>query len=90
MPESTTNLLLNSLMGVFGGASVSVLINVYGSRWLIKDHKIFQTKLDVIAKKRELLLQHELEKARKKNDELAAIKADIARLQAVVSRLEES
>ena len=45
--------------------------------------------LDMIAKKRELLLEHQLEIARKaKDDELVAIRADIVALRARIGEIE--
>jgi len=47
-------------MGAFGGL-ITIPINAFVSWWLKRNEQQFQHKLDLIAKQRELLLQHELE-----------------------------
>ncbi len=59
LPESTFNLILSGIMGVFGGL-LTLPINAVIA-WLLKrDEQLYQHKLDLIAKQRELLLQHKL------------------------------
>jgi bifunctional DNA-binding transcriptional regulator/antitoxin component of YhaV-PrlF toxin-antitoxin module len=60
IPESTINLILSGLMGLLGGL-ITIPINVFFAFWLKKFEIEHGHKLDEIAKKRELLLQHKLE-----------------------------
>lgn len=86
LPEPTINLLLSGLMGIFGGL-VTIPINALVSHYLQRDLQQYRHRLDMIAKQRELLLQHRLEMERKgKADEIAELKAAIARLEQSVYR----
>lgn len=60
LPESTINLLLSLIMGLVGGL-FSIPINAYFNYLLKRDELHYKHRLDEIAKKRELLLQHKLE-----------------------------
>lgn len=81
LPESTMNLLVSGLMGLFGGL-ITIPVNALFSWYLKRDEQRYQHKLDIIAKQRELLLQHKLEMERlAKEDEIADIKAAIVRLE---------
>lgn len=72
-------------MGLIGGL-VTMPINAIVS-WLFKrEEQILQNKLDMAAKKQELLLQHKLELQKiVKNDELDEIKASVKRLEKLIS-----
>ena len=73
-PESTLDLLVSGLMGIFGGL-IATPINALFSWWLKRDEQLLQHKLSMIEKKQELLLQHKLEMERKEKDkELAELK----------------
>lgn len=81
LPESTINLLLSGLMGMFGGF-VTIPFNAVFSLFLKRDELKYQHKLNLIAKQRELLLQHQLEMERKDRDnEMAALRAAVKRLE---------
>jgi len=81
LPESTVNLLLSGLMGIFGGLA-TIPINTIFAWWLKREEQLYQHKLDMIAKQRELLLQHKFEMEKKGKDE------EMENLKAAVSRLE--
>ena len=60
LPDETINLIFSGLMGIFGGL-ITIPLNAIVS-WLLKhEEQKYQYRLDVIAKKQELLLQHKLE-----------------------------
>jgi hypothetical protein len=80
VPESTINLLLSGLMGLFGGL-FTIPINALFSWGLKRDEQLYQHKLDMIAKQRELLLQHKLAMERQKNDEIVKLKEIIDRME---------
>jgi len=61
--DSTGSLLLSGLMGIFGGL-LTIPINAYFTYWLKRDELLYQHKLDLISKQRELLLEHKLEMQR--------------------------
>jgi hypothetical protein len=67
MNETTTNLLLAGLMGLFGGLLTIPMIALL-NYWLRREELEDSRKLDMIAKQRELLLQHKLEMARRGNE----------------------
>lgn len=83
MTESTLNLLLSGLMGALG-ALIMTPVNAYIVWRLRRDEIAYQHKMDVIAKERELFLQHRLEMRRREN-----LEADVAQLKDTVKRLEE-
>ena len=81
LPDSTINLLLSGLMGIIGGI-ITLPINAIISWRLKRDEQLYQHKLDVIAKSRELLLQHKLEMEREaKDDEIAKLKKAIEQIE---------
>ena len=71
MNDTTFSILLGGIMGFFGGL-ITIPINAMFTYWLKRDELEFSNKLDMIAKQRELLLQHKLEMARKGKDDLIA------------------
>jgi len=91
LPESTMNLLLSGIMGMMGGL-ITIPINAIVAQWLKRDALLYQHKLDLIAKKRELLLQHQLEMERKakdeRQDEINQFKKMVEHLEARVASLE--
>jgi hypothetical protein len=60
LTESSINLILSGLMGLLGGL-FTIPINAVFTYWLKRDEIEYSRRLDEIAKKRELLLQHKLE-----------------------------
>jgi hypothetical protein len=81
LPESTINLLMSGLMGLMGGF-ITIPLNALMSWSLKRDEQLYQHKLDMIAKKRDLLLQHKLEIERNtKLDRVARLEATVARLE---------
>jgi len=100
MPDSTLNLLVSGLMGIFGGL-IAIPLHAIVALRLKRTELLLQDKLLRRAKREEMLLQHDLEMKRKvKDDELAELKAAITRLgkrldseladlKAAVARLEE-
>ena len=64
MNETTTSLLIAGLMGLFGGLLTIPIIAVL-NYWLRREELEYSRKLEMIAKQRELLLQHKLEIARR-------------------------
>ena len=81
IPESTINLIMSGVMGIFGGL-ITIPINAAIAWRLKRDEQLYQHKLDLIAKQRELLLQHKLEMERlAKNNELDEIKAAISQIE---------
>ncbi|MBM3128186.1 MAG: hypothetical protein FJ009_06045 [Chloroflexi bacterium] len=83
LPETTVNLLLSGLMGAISGL-FTVPINAYILWMLKRDELHYKHKLDVIAKERELFLEHRLEMKRKEQSE-----SEIAELKTRVKRLEQ-
>jgi hypothetical protein len=79
LPESTLNLLLSGLMGIFGGLIV-IPISALVSWRLKQDELLLKHRLDLVAKRQELLLQHTLER-NSRSEEFAEMKAAIARLE---------
>ncbi len=69
MNETTTGILLGGLMGFFGGL-ITVPINALFNYLLKRDELEYSQKLEIIAKQRELLLQHKLEMERRGKDKL--------------------
>jgi hypothetical protein len=69
MNETTTILLLGGLMGLFGGL-ITIPMSVIIHYWLKREELEYSHKLEVIAKQRELLLQHTLEMERRGKDTL--------------------
>jgi len=57
---STTNLIISGLMGILGGL-LTIPINALFAFWLKKYEIEYEHRLDELAKKRELLLQHKLD-----------------------------
>ncbi len=60
LPESSINLIISGIMGILGGL-LTLPINAFFAYSLKRDEIKFQNRLDEISKKRELLLQHQLE-----------------------------
>jgi len=69
MNETTTGILLGGLMGFFGGL-ITIPINAMFNYWLKRDESEYSRKLEIIAKQRELLLQHKLEMEKRGKDDL--------------------
>jgi len=69
MNETTTGILLGGLMGFFGGL-ITIPINAMFNYWLKRDESEYSRKLEIIAKKREVLLQHKLEMEKRGKDDL--------------------
>lgn len=69
MNETTTSLLLAGLMGFLGGL-LAIPISVMLNYWLKRDELEYTRKLEMVAKQRELLLQHKLEMERRGKDKL--------------------
>ena len=61
--DQITLVILGGLMSIFNG-SLMILINAVFLFWLKRDELEYQHKLDLIAKQRELLLEHKLEMQR--------------------------
>ena len=66
LPESTTNILLSGLMGFLGGM-LTIPLNAIVAWALKRDELAFKHKLDMIAKKQELILQYKLELQKKRD-----------------------
>ena len=71
MNETTTGLLLAGLMGMFGGLLTIPIIAAL-HYWLRRDELEYTRKLEMIAKQRELLLQHKLEMERRGKDKVVS------------------
>ncbi len=56
-------------MGFFGGL-ITIPINAMFNYWLKRDESEYSRKLEIIAKQRELLLQHKLEMEKRGKDDL--------------------
>jgi hypothetical protein len=69
MNETTTGILLSGIMGFFGGMITTPIIALF-NYWLKRDELEYSSKLESIAKQRELLLQHKLELERQGKDKL--------------------
>lgn len=69
MNETTNGILLGGLMGFFGGL-ITIPINAMFNYWLKRDELEYYRKLEIVAKQRELLLQHKLEMERRGKDNL--------------------
>jgi len=69
MNETATGILLGGLMGFFGGL-LTIPLHAMVSTWLKRDESDYAHKLEVIAKQRELLLQHRLEMEKREKDNL--------------------
>jgi hypothetical protein len=87
LPESTFNLLFGALMGILGGL-ITIPINAVFLRVLKEDEQYLQHRLDLVAKKRELLWQHhlELERTANKND-IIQLRSEISELRNDVENL---
>jgi hypothetical protein len=69
MNETTNGILLGGLMGFFGGL-ITIPINAMINYLLKRDELEYSRKLEIIAKQRELLLQHKLELEKRGKDNL--------------------
>jgi hypothetical protein len=69
MNETTNGILLGGLMGFFGGL-ITIPIHAMVNYLLKRDELEYSRKLEIIAKQRELLLQHKLEMERRGKDNL--------------------
>lgn len=89
LPESTVNIILGSLLGILGGL-VSLPFNAVIMRFIKKDEQMYQHKLDLIAKERELILQHrlELKKIELQNNEIGRLREFISNLEKRIADLE--
>ena len=92
LPESTLNLLLSALVGLFASL-VTIPLNAWVTAQLWREEELLQHKLDWIAKKRELVLQHRLEMARfqlkEVREEMKVQADDVAQIRARVVQLEQ-
>jgi len=81
MPETTINIIISSVLSFFT-AVFSTAINAYFLSELRKEEIRLQSRLDDIAKKRELLLQHDLEYKIKalENDKISKLENSIAEI----------
>jgi hypothetical protein len=90
MSESTINVLVSGLMGIFGGM-ITISINGLISGFFKHEELLYQHQLDIIKMKKEKTLQHqmdiELQKISASNEELAKLKGEMAQLRAAVARL---
>jgi hypothetical protein len=69
MNETTTGIILSGLMGFFGGLITIPIIALFN--FLLKREELeYSSKLESIAKQRELLLQHKLEMEQKGKDKI--------------------
>lgn len=82
LPETTINIVLGSFLGIVGGM-ISLPLNALITRKVKKDEQFYQHKLDIIAKERELILQHRLEMK-----QLALQNNEIGKLQEKLLNLE--
>jgi hypothetical protein len=69
MNETTTGILLSGLMGFFGGLITIPIIALF-NYWLKREELEYSSKLESIAKQRELLLQHKLELEKRGKDKI--------------------
>jgi ABC-type oligopeptide transport system ATPase subunit len=69
MNETTTGILLSGLMGFFGGL-ITIPIHALFHYLMKREEQDYSQKLEMIAKQRELLLQHKLEMERRSKDKL--------------------
>jgi hypothetical protein len=69
MDQTTTGIMLASLMGFLGGL-LTIPINALINARLKRDELEYSQKLESIAKQRELLLQHKLEMERRGKDKI--------------------
>ena len=84
LPESTINLFLSGLMGALGSI-ISIPINLMLSSQLRREEQKYQHKLDVIAKQRELILQHKLQlESKGKDNEIEQIKTALIKLNRLI------
>ncbi len=60
LPESTINMILSGAMGFFGGM-LTIPINAIIAWTLKRDELSYKHRLDLIAKRQELILQFKLE-----------------------------
>ena len=87
MSEATLNLIIGALLGVMGGL-ITTPVNALILRGLKRDEQFLQHRLDMVAKKRELLLQHALEKEQAtKQSEVKELKAQVSQLRYDLDRL---
>ena len=78
LPESTFNLILSGVMGLFGGI-LALPINTFASWWLTQEELRLKSRLNIVEKKQELLLSYKLE--RKHDKEIANLKEQILNLE---------
>jgi hypothetical protein len=69
MDQTTTGIVLASLMGFLGGL-LTIPLNALFGFWLKREEEEYSQKLESIAKQRELLLQHKLEMERRGKDKV--------------------
>lgn len=87
LSETTINLLLSGLMGILG-SFVSVPFHLLISSHFKHEEQAYQHKLDIIAKQRELLLQHKLELERHgKSREFDDMKKRVVSLEEAIREL---
>jgi hypothetical protein len=78
-PESI-DLLVSGLMGMIGGL-ITIPVNAFFSMRMKREELELQHRLDLIAKSRELLLDHQLQLERMtKESEMAELRAAIEQL----------
>lgn len=85
--NATTNLILSGLMGIFGGL-ITLPLNAVISWWLKREEQDYQYKLDILAKRQELLLQHKLEIQKiSKDKDIEALRFAIAQIEEKISHV---
>jgi hypothetical protein len=80
LPESTMNILLSGLMGFLGGL-LTIPINAIVTWTLKRDEISFKHRLDLIAKKQELILQYKLDMQKSEAEAKRAVQAKAGSVQ---------
>jgi len=91
MSESTLNVLVSGLMGIFGGM-ITIPINALINGYLTRKEQFYQHQLDMIKTMREKQVQHqydiELLKIKSaEDDELGKLKSEVTKLKSEVAPL---
>jgi hypothetical protein len=80
LPESTMNIILSGLMGFLGGL-LTIPINAIVTWTLKRDEISFKHRLDLIAKKQELILQYKLDMQKSEAEAKRAVQAKAGSVQ---------
>lgn len=87
LPEATINLIVSLGMGILGGL-LTIPIQALVSVLIKRDEIKYQHRLDIIEKKRELFLSHQLEMKRQGNkQEISDLREYITRLEAQIEKV---